>query len=104
MKFVTERRHQPQQENVSGDGFTHFLLGLGSAGIGLAKFGQVCPGMERVRSGFTCYPMACGDMTGVTVVKRLQMVASGGEGPTMRYGMLSNSLCEYLLPSLPRGG
>ena len=32
----------------------------------LAKFGQVCPGVERVRSGFTCYPMACGDLTGVT--------------------------------------
>ena len=39
-----------------------------------------------------------------TVVKRLETVAGGGEGTTMRYGMLSNSLCEYLLQSLPRRG
>ena len=52
MKFVTGWRHQPQQ-------------GLLSVRIGLAKFGKVCPWMERVRSSFTCYTTACGDMMGV---------------------------------------
>ena len=43
MKFVNERRHQPQQGNVSGDSFTHFLPRVGQREN---RFGQVCPGME----------------------------------------------------------
>ena len=61
MKFVTGRRHQPQQDKVSGDSF------LQRVGQHENRFGKFWTGlsMERVRSSVTCYPMACGDMTGV---------------------------------------
>ena len=48
MKFVTGRRHQPQQENVSGDSFTCFLPRVGQR---KNRFGKVWTGLSKDGKG-----------------------------------------------------